>query len=114
MVAVLEGEEQTAVRELLWALEVRQTSAHAEVHEHPPATVESCEEVLAVATGDPKGVPLQGALQRASGDVAQYLFIAHPHAPYLLMQRGRFHISPEDLHVGKLFRHRSSLQHHLL
>jgi len=41
-VLVLEGEEQTAVRGLLlWAPEVRQTSGHAEVHEHPPATVES-------------------------------------------------------------------------
>jgi hypothetical protein len=56
MVAVLEGEEQTAVRGLLWTLEVRQTS---EVHEHPPATVESCEEVLAMATGDPKGLPFR-------------------------------------------------------
>ena len=70
-VLVLEGEEQTAVRGLLlWALEVRQTSGHAEVHEHPPATIESCEEVLAGATGDPKGVPLQGALRRGSGDVS--------------------------------------------
>ncbi len=114
MVAVLEGGEQTAVRGLLlWALEVRQTSGHAEVHEHPPAPVESCEEVLAGATGEPKGVTLQGALQRVSGDVAQYLFVAHPYGPYLLMQGGRVHISLEGLHVGEV-RQRSSLQHHLL
>jgi len=63
MVAVLEGEEQTAVWGLLvWTLEVRQASSHAEVHEHPSAAVELYKEVLAVATGGLEGVPLQGAL----------------------------------------------------
>ena len=44
-----------------------------------------------MATGDPKGVPLQGALQRASRGGAQYLLVAQPHGPYLLMRRGRVH-----------------------
>jgi hypothetical protein len=60
MVAGLEGEEQTAVREfLVWALEVCQASGHAEVHEHPSAAVELYKEVFAVATGGLEDVPFR-------------------------------------------------------
>ena len=87
VVAVLEGEEQAAVRGLVvGVLEVCQASGHAEVHEHPPADVELYEQVLAVTAGGLESVSFQGALQLAGGDGAEDFFVVHLDVAYHLVQ----------------------------
>src|SRR5215217_458678 len=109
MVPIVEGDQEPVVRRVqIQVLEILEVSRHAEVHEQPAAAVQPYEEVLAVATGGLEGAPLQGALQLAGGDATEDLAAMHLDRLYLLVQRGRVYVPPEDLHVRK-FRHLSPL-----